>query len=63
MPARKPPPPDEKPQRERFIEGARELGASEDPEDFERVFRQVMKPKTVTASGSPPRRNGKPTAA
>jgi hypothetical protein len=43
MPARKPRPPDEKPQRERFIEAAREHGASEDPEDFERVFRQVVK--------------------
>jgi hypothetical protein len=43
MPARKPRPPDEKPQRERFIEGARELGASEDPEDFERVFDRVVK--------------------
>jgi hypothetical protein len=43
MPARKPPPPDEKPQRERFIETAREIGASEDPEEFERVFREVVK--------------------
>jgi hypothetical protein len=51
MPARKPPPPDEKPQRERFIEGARELGASEDPEDFERVFRQVMKPEKPAPNG------------
>ncbi len=40
MPARQPPPPDEKPQRERFIEKAREIGASEDLEDFEWVFRQ-----------------------
>ena len=31
MPARKPRPPNEKPQRERFIEAAREHGASEDP--------------------------------
>ena len=44
MPARKPRPPNEKPQRERFIEAAREHGASEDPEDFERVFAEVMKP-------------------
>ena len=49
MPARKPPAPDEKPQRERFIEGARELGASEDPEAFERVFRRIMKSKRVIA--------------
>lgn len=45
MPARKPRPPDEKPQRERFIDMAREIGASEDPEEFERVFRKVMAPK------------------
>jgi hypothetical protein len=43
MPARKPLPLDEKPQRDRFIEKAREIGASEDLEDFERVFRQVVK--------------------
>jgi hypothetical protein len=44
MPARKPPSPDEKPQYERFLEIAKEIGASDDPEDFERVFRQVVKP-------------------
>jgi hypothetical protein len=44
MPARKPPPPDEKPQRERFIETAREIGASEDPKEFERAFRKVVRP-------------------
>ena len=64
MPVRKPPSPDEKPQRERFIETAREIGASEDPEDFERVFRQVMKPKIVIKPlAPPPRRNGKPHAS
>jgi hypothetical protein len=45
MPAKKPPPPDEKPQRDRFIEAAREHGASEDPAEFERVFRKVMAPQ------------------
>lgn len=45
MPRKLPPKPDEKPQRDRFIEGARELGASEDPEDFERVFKAVMRHK------------------
>ena len=51
MPARKPRPPDEKPQRERFIETAREIGASEDPEEFERVFRKVVRPAVIpTAS-------------
>jgi hypothetical protein len=52
MPARKPPPPDEKPQRERFIETAREIGASEDPEEFERVFREVVKPPKPVKSRS-----------
>ena len=47
MPARKPRPPDEKPQRERFIETAREVGASEDPKEFERAFREVVKPKAI----------------
>lgn len=44
MPRKSPPPPDEKPQRERFIETARETGASEDPEEFERVFREIISP-------------------
>lgn len=42
MPARKPPAPDEKPQRERFIETAQKIGASEDPEEFEQAFRKVV---------------------
>lgn len=45
MPARKPPPSGEKSQRERFVETARKMGASEDPEEFEQVFRDVMNPK------------------
>ena len=64
MPARKPRPPDEKPQRERFIETAREIGASEDPEEFERVFRKVVKPKDVTAASAPrSHRSEKPRAS
>ena len=55
MPARKPRPAGEKPQRERFIEGAREVGASEDPEDFERVFAKVMRPGEVTPKASSPK--------
>jgi len=43
MPARKPKA-DEPPQSERFIETAREIGADEDPEVFERVFNAVVKP-------------------
>lgn len=41
MPAKKPKP-DEKPQSERFIDAAREAGASEDPKDFERAFEKVI---------------------
>lgn len=60
MPARKPKPPGEKSQRERFIETARAIGASEDPEDFERIFHQVMRPKDAPKHAvrkiTPPRR-------
>jgi hypothetical protein len=45
----------EKPQRKpkltdaerhkRFVEMAREVGASEDPKDFERAFKKVVPPK------------------
>ncbi len=42
MPARKPTPRDEKPQRERFVETAKEIGASDNPEDFERLFSKVV---------------------
>ena len=44
MPAKKLPSPDEKPQSERFMEAAREVGASEDPAEFERVFKAVTRP-------------------
>ena len=47
MPAKKTPPPDEKPQYERFLEAAREHGTSEDPEVFERIFAKVVKPRGV----------------
>lgn len=56
MPARKPPDPHEKPQRERFIEAAREHGASEDPEEFERIFRQVVRAPQIPVQ--PARRTG-----
>ena len=62
MPARKPRPPGEKPQRERFIETAREIGASEDPQEFERVFREVVKPKD-TPSRTSIRDTGEPTSS
>lgn len=41
MPAKKLKP-DEKPQRERFIEAAREVEADESGEVFERAFRKVI---------------------
>ena len=40
MPAKKPKP-DEKPQSERFIETAREIGADETKESFEKAFESV----------------------
>ncbi len=46
MPAKKPKP-DEKPQRERFIEAAREIGADETQEGFERAFEKVISPATL----------------
>jgi len=45
MPARKPPPPDEKPQFERFLETAREVGAAETDEGLDAVLRKVIPPK------------------
>jgi hypothetical protein len=62
MPARKPPDPNEKPQRERFIEFAREVGASEDPEEFERIFTAVMKPGQPGTPVRYPSRNKKRAA-
>jgi hypothetical protein len=44
MPKKKPPPPDEKPQRERFIEAAREAGVDETGEAFERAFAKIGRP-------------------
>jgi hypothetical protein len=41
MPAKKPKP-DEKPQSERFIETAREIGADETKEGFEKAFEKVI---------------------
>jgi hypothetical protein len=36
----------DKQQSKRFIEAARELGADESPEAFERVFAKIVPPKT-----------------
>lgn len=45
MPARKPLSPDEKPQFERFIETAREIGAGETDEELERAIRKIAPAK------------------
>lgn len=42
MPKKKPPPKDEKPQRERFIDFAREHGAT-DPKKLDKVFPKVAR--------------------
>jgi|HubBroStandDraft_1064217.scaffolds.fasta_scaffold437393_2 hypothetical protein len=62
MPARKPRPLDEKPQFERFLETAREIGAGETDEGLEEVLRKVVRSE-VTPSGPPSHRNGKPPAS
>jgi hypothetical protein len=49
MPTKKPPSPDEKPQFERFLETAREIGMSDDPEVFERVFAKIIRSKPKAA--------------
>jgi hypothetical protein len=43
MPKRKPPPSDEKPQFERFLETVREVGAAETDEGLGEAVRKVMR--------------------
>ncbi len=45
MPAPKPRPPDEKPQFERFLETARQIGAGDTDEALERAIELVAPPK------------------
>jgi hypothetical protein len=45
MPRKSKPPPDNPEQSKRFIEAAREIGADESPEAFERVFKKVVRQK------------------
>jgi hypothetical protein len=62
MPARKPPPPDEKPQFERFIETARQIGAGETDEALDRVVRKIAPERRrgdVMPSAPHPHRSGK----
>lgn len=54
MPAKKPPPKDEKPQKERFIEAAKEAGV--DGEAFERAMERVAPPRSPKASKPTPQR-------
>ena len=44
MPARKPPSPDEKPQFERLIETARQIGAAETDDALERTIEKIARP-------------------
>jgi hypothetical protein len=57
MPARKPPPPDEKPQFERFLETAREVGAAETDDGLEEIARKVIVPKV--GGSKPQKTNGR----
>lgn len=45
-----------KPQKQRFIEAAREAGASEDEADFDRALKEIAKAKPKGA----PKEKGKP---
>jgi hypothetical protein len=42
MPKKKPPDPGEKPQWERFVEAAKEVGFDESGEEFERAFKRIV---------------------
>ena len=50
MPARKPPPPDEKPQFERFIETARAIGAADTDEALDRVIGKIAREKIIKSA-------------
>jgi hypothetical protein len=47
----------DKEQSERFIETARELGADESVEAFERAFAQIVPPTTPKRKADPARQN------
>jgi hypothetical protein len=51
MPKKKPPDPNEKPQHDRFKEAAKQTGADETGEAFERAFGKIVPP----AQGKSPR--------
>lgn len=45
MPAKKPPPKDETPQKQRFIDAAREAGADETGVKFDKAFKKIVPQK------------------
>ena len=53
MAKNKPKPKDEKPQKERFIEAAREVGTDESGRAFERAFKKIMRSKIFWRQGKP----------
>jgi hypothetical protein len=56
MPRKHPPKPDEKPQFERFLEAAKNIGAAQTDEELPTVIRRVATPKQEV---SPPHPRGK----
>ena len=46
MPKKKEPSKDEMPQSQRFIDAARESGADESGEEFERAFKRIVRQKS-----------------
>ena len=63
MPRKPKPPPDDPEQSKRFIEAARELGADESPEAFEKVFKKVVSQRApdrkLLTRSSMPRKRGR----
>ena len=51
MPRKPKPPPDDPEQSKRFIEIAREVGADSTPEEFDRAFKKVAKPRKPQKPG------------
>lgn len=62
MPARTPRPPDEKPQRERFIETARALGCGEDEAAFKAKLAVIARRKPNEGPPVGPSHDGKKAA-
>lgn len=59
MPAKKPRPKDEKPQRDRFIETAKDLDAEDGKAKFEKAFKRVV--STSSPQAHPPHGKKKPS--